>query len=415
MQLRCVDCGHAMPADVRYACEKCGGILEVEEPIGTSIGDHAYLRRTMWRYADRLSVADAGAIVSLGEGCTPLHRAKRLEASIPGFKGEIWIKDETINPTGSFKDRLISAAVSRARELECRGIICASSGNAGASTAAYAARAGMDAIIVVPTRTPEEKLTQIASYGALLVKVDGHYSHSYDVAIRLAEEQGLFNVTTTFLNPYGVDALKVVGEELAEQLGGRVPDYVLVPTGAGPLVKGVVQGFAERPGGRLPKTVAVQAAGCAPIVRAFERGEETVTAWGEPQTIASGISDPLIGYERDGSYTLRLVRQSGGLAAAVSDDEIRAAMSDLARMEGLLAEPTGASSFAAARKLIETDRISRDAIVVCMVTGHGYKDMKVFRSLPIRVSHLPAEPVAAQLASVLEAQAARRIKLMIVS
>jgi len=188
-----------------------------------------------------------------------------------------------------------------------------------------------------------------------------------------------------------------------------------VPTGAGPLVKGVVQGFAERPGGRLPKTVAVQAAGCAPIVRAFERGEETVTAWGEPQTIASGISDPLIGYERDGSYTLRLVRQSGGLAAAVSDDEIRAAMSDLARMEGLLAEPTGASSFAAARKLIETDRISRDAIVVCMVTGHGYKDMKVFRSLPIRVSHLPAEPDAAQLASVLEAQAARRIKLMIVS
>lgn len=402
MQLRCVDCGHGMPADVHYACEKCGGILEVDAPVGTSIGGDPNLQRTMWRYAHRLSVSDAGAIVSLGEGCTPLHRAEQLEASIPGFKGKIWIKDETVNPTGSFKDRLISAAVSRARELGCRGIVCASSGNAGASTAAYAARAGLKAIIVVPTHTPEEKLTQIAAYGALLVKVDGHYSRSYDVAIRLSREQGLFNVTTTFLNPYGVDALKLVGEELAEQLGGRVPDYVLVPTGAGPLVKGIVQGFAEREGGKLPRTVAVQAVGCAPIVRAFERGEETVTAWGTPETIASGISDPLIGYERDGSYTLRLVRQSGGLAVAVTDDEIRAAMSDLARLQGLLAEPTGASSFAAARQLVKSGRIPQDAVIVCMVTGHGYKDMKIFRALPTRVRHLPAEPDAAQLASIFD-------------
>src|SRR5690606_36129956 len=284
--------------------------------------------------------------VSLGEGRTPLHRAERLEQSIPGFTGEIWLKDETVNPTGSFKDRLISAAVSRARELGCPGIVCASSGNAGASASAYAARAGLQAIIVVPTHTPEEKLTQIAAYGALLVKVDGHYSRSYDVAQRLARDHGLINVTTTFLNPYGVDALKLAGDELADQLGGRVPDYVTVPTGAGPLVKGVVQGFAERPGRRVPKIVAVQAAGCAPIVRAFDAGAQTVTAWDTPDTIASGISDPLIGYERDGTYTLRLVRQSGGLAVAVTDDQIRVAMAELAHLQGLLAEPTGASSLA---------------------------------------------------------------------
>src|SRR5690606_25843087 len=127
--------------------------------------------------------------------------------------------------------------------------------------------------------TPEEKLTQIAAYGALLVKVDGHYSYSYDVAARLANEHGLVNLTTTFINPYGVDALKLTGDEIAEQMGGRVPDYVMVPTGAGPLVKGIVQGFAERAPGRVPKVVAVQAAGCAPIVRAFDSGSDNVTAW----------------------------------------------------------------------------------------------------------------------------------------
>ena len=403
MELRCVECGHTMPADMYYACGKCSGILEVIAPIGTSIGSNAYLQSTMWRHADRLSVGTPEAIVSLGEGRTPLHRAERLEQSIPGFTGEIWLKDETVNPTGSFKDRLISAAVSRARELGCPGIVCASSGNAGASASAYAARAGLQAIIVVPTHTPEEKLTQIAAYGALLVKVDGHYSRSYDVAQRLARDHGLVNVTTTFLNPYGVDALKLAGDELADQLGGRVPDYVTVPTGAGPLVTGVVQGFAERPGRRVPKIVAVQAAGCAPIVRAFDAGAQTVTAWDTPDTIASGISDPLIGYERDGTYTLRLVRQSGGLAVAVTDDQIRAAMAELAHRQGLLAEPTGACSLAAAQALLASGRIPMDAVIVCMVTGHGYKDMKIYRGMPTRVRQLPSEPDDAQLSDLLRA------------
>lgn len=401
MQLCCVDCGHRMPAEMLYACERCGGILEVVAPVGTSIGSDAYLQDTMWREAPRLSVGTASAIVSLGEGRTPLHRAERLESAIPGFAGEIWLKDETVNPTGSFKDRLISAAVSRARELGCKGVVCASSGNAGASTSAYAARAGLEAIVVVPSHTPQEKLTQIAAYGALLVRVDGHYSYSYDVAARLANDHGLVNVTTTFLNPYGVDALKLTGDEIAGQLGGRVPDYVMVPTGAGPLVKGIVQGFAEHGPNRVPKVVAVQAAGCAPIVRAFDLGSDTVKAWDHPDTIASGISDPLIGYERDGSYTLRLVRQSGGLAFAVSDDEIRAAMSALASRQGLLAEPTGASSVAAAHALLTSGRIPNDAIVVCMVTGHGYKDMKIYRDLPSRVRHLPSKPDDAQLAQLL--------------
>ncbi len=401
MKLRCVDCGLMMPAGASYACNVCQGILEVVAPAGTSTEGDRYLAETMWRHADRLSVSERTAIVSLGEGNTPLHRGERLEQALPGFTGQIWLKDETVNPTGSFKDRLISAVVSWAKQHGYAGIVCASSGNAGASTSAYAARAGLKAIVVVPTHTPEEKLTQIAAYGALLVKVDGHYSYAYDVAGRLARDHGLVNVTTTFLNPYGVDALKLVGEELAVQLDGRVPDYVIVPTGAGPLVKGVIQGFAEHGSGKIPKLVAVQAAGCAPIVRAFDEGAECVTAWDEPNTIASGISDPLIGYERDGSYTLRLLRETGGLAVAVSDDDLRDAMSTLAHRMGLLAEPTGASSFAAVRAMLGSGRIPSSATVVCMMTGHGYKDMKIYRGMPNRVRQLGSVPQDAELAQLL--------------
>lgn len=368
MELRCVDCGRAHPAMLLYRCAACGGILEV-------VGE------------------DDVAPVSLGEGRTPLLRAPHVEAAIPGFRGEVWLKDETRNPSGSFKDRLVSAAMGRAIALGARGVVCASSGNAGASVAAYAARAGLAAIIVVPAHTPDGKVTQIAAHGAILLKVEGHYSRSYDLAAALAERHGFANLTTTFINPYAVAGLAPVGLELVEQLGGA-PDHVLIPTGSGPLVKGVVQGLARA--GQRARMVAVQAEGCAPIVRAFEAGAARVTAWGMPRTIASGISDPLIGYERDGSYTLRLVRDSGGLAVAVSDDELRAAMRLLARGEGIYAEPTGASPVAALRKLVADGRMPPDARVVCMITGHGFKDGKAYTEMPARTHRVgdPADTAA---------------------
>ncbi|BBK39215.1 threonine synthase [Allostella sp. ATCC 35155] len=378
MHLVCVDCAARHPAEMRYSCERCGGILEVAEP--------ARLPRPlpgagMWSADAALCVSDPAAVATLGEGGTPLHRAPRLAEAV-GATGQVWIKDETVNPSGSFKDRAVAAAVARARELGMAGIVCASSGNAGASAAAYAARAGLPAIIVVPTHTPDEKLTQIAAYGARLVRVDGHYSNAYRVGLELAERHALANVTTTYLNPYGVDALKTAGHEIFDQLGGRLPDWVLVPTGAGPLVKGVVQGLRERSGGRSARLVAVQAEGCAPIVRAFESGRREVEAWGTPTTFASGISDPLVGYERDGTHTLDLVIATEGLAVAVADAAIRAAMALLARREGLLAEPTGASAVAALEMLLADGRIGRDATIVCMVTGHGFKDFKVWRAMP---------------------------------
>lgn len=357
MELRCVDCGRAHPPALLYDCAACGGILELR-------GD------------------DGLPPVDLGQGETPLLRAPRLEASLPGFAGQIWLKDETRNPSGSFKDRLVGAALARAVALGARGVVCASSGNAGAATAAYAARAGVPAVIVVPAHTPPGKVTQIAAHGALLLLVEGHYSRAYDLA-RGLERHGFANLTTTFLNPWGVAALDAVGHEIGARIG--VPDLVLIPTGSGPLVQGVARGL---PGARL---VAVQAEGCAPIVRAFEAGVEAVSAWGEPRTIASGISDPLIGYERDGTHTLRLVRASGGLAVAVSDAALRRAMQDLARLEGVYAEPTGASPLAALARLHGEGRLPAAARCVLLVTGHGFKDGKAYQEMPAR-THRVADP-----------------------
>ena len=356
MELRCVDCATAYPPVLLYRCKACGGILETVDDDGTER-------------------------VSLGESVTPLLRAHRIEAALPGFSGEIWLKDETRNPSGSFKDRLVASAMGRALALGIRKVVCASSGNAGAATAAYAARAGIPAVIIVPAHTPLGKVTQIAAYGALLLLVEGHYSRSYDLALALAERHGFANLTTTFINPYAVAGLTAVGTELVEQLGGA-PSHVLVPTGSGPLVKGVWQGIADA--GATTRLIAVQAQGCAPIVQAFDSGAEEVAAWGMPQTIASGISDPLIGYERDGTYTLQLVRRSGGRAIAVSDDELRTAMQRLARSEGVYAEPTGASPIAALPRLLAEGDLPPGSRVVCMVTGHGFKDGKVYQEMPVR-------------------------------
>ncbi|RDJ27744.1 pyridoxal-phosphate dependent enzyme [Bosea caraganae] len=376
MRLRCVECGATFEPLLIYRCSACGGILETDG-------------------------SDDVAPFAFGEGRTPLLRASRIEATLSGFSGEIWLKDETRNPSGSFKDRLISAALGRAIAMGVRGVVCASSGNAGAATAAYAARAGMPAIIVVPAHTPIGKVTQISAHGAILLLVEGHYSRSYDLARALAEEHGFANLTTTFINPYAVAGLTQVGTEIFAQLGNAAPSHVLIPTGSGPLVKGVWQGLADA--GATTRLVAVQAAGCAPIVRAFEAGAAQVTAWGMPDTIASGISDPLIGYERDGTYTLRLVRESGGLALAVSDDALRAAMQNLARLEGVYAEPTGASPIAALPRLLADGHLPAGSRVVCLITGHGFKDGRAYQEMPAHTHRVEDPGDTAAVARLCEA------------
>lgn len=385
--LVCVSCGRSHPVALLYGCEACGGILEVVRVAPAAGGGVA-----------GMDFVAAG--IGLGEGGTPLREANASLAG-DGFAGRLLLKDETRGPSGSFKDRMVAAALSRALALGARRVVCASSGNAGASVACYAAHAGVPAIIVCPERTPEGKLAQIAAYGATLLRVEGDYSNSYDTALKLAADGDCANLTTTFLNPFCVDGLRPVGHELFADLGGALPDWVIVPTGAGPLVKGVVQGFMDV-AGRAPRMVAVQAEGCAPIVAAFEAGADAVTAWGAPTTFASGISDPLRGYERDGAYTLSLVRESGGVAVAVSDDSIRESMRLLAAREGLFAEPTGASSLAACRKLVADGRIAPDATVVCLVTGHGFKDFAAWQGIPKRERRLSAGASMEEIVAAIE-------------
>ncbi|WP_051663397.1 threonine synthase [Alicyclobacillus macrosporangiidus] len=397
MNLRCVDCDALFPASMMYHCSHCGGILEV---VGLGTGtcgegnERVSAQPTMWRYGSRLPVEDLSYAVSLGEGITPIHAANRLADSFE-FEGRLLLKDEAVNPTGSFKDRMLSVAVSRAKELGFEKVVCASSGNAGASAAAYAAKAGMEAVILAPVHTPREKLTQIAAYGPEVRLVEGHYSNSYRIAQQLSKEFGYANMTTTYINPYAVEALKTVGYELYEQLEGWIPDYVFVPVGAGPLLKGIYRGFTEarevvgilhgdvekHKDARIPKLIAVQAEGCAPVVKAYESGLDKVSAWGEPYTIASGISDPLIGYEQDGTHTLQFVKASQGFAISVSDDEILQAMRALAVLEGVFAEPTAACSVAAVKKALQAGAIPQSCSVVCMITAHGFKDFKIYQDM----------------------------------
>ncbi len=360
--LRCITCDAFYPPRLLYRCSACAGILEAERAVPTG----------RWSASDFVCEA-----VALGEGATPL---RQISPSLlhPDFRGTLLVKDETRNPSGSFKDRLVAAALSRAIEFGARGIVSASSGNAGAAAACYASNAGIPAVICCPEATPHGKLAQIMAYGATLERVPGHYGNSFRRALELSDERDYVNLTTTYLNPYGVDALRLVGQEIVESLAGVSPDWIAIPTSSGPLVKGVFQGFQDA-AVPMPRLVAAQSEGCAPIARAFAEGKETVEPWESPKTIASGISDPLLGYPEEGSYTLSLIRRSGGQAVAVPDRDIIEAMVALGRNAGLFCEPTGAVSLAACNRLFTEGEIGASDTVVCVVTGHGFKDFAAWK------------------------------------
>ncbi|WP_460464377.1 threonine synthase [Arthrobacter pigmenti] len=333
---------------------------------------------SLWRFKERMPVSRSAEPVTLGEGMTPLHRCESLDHLLPRG-GRIWLKDETCNPTGSFKDRLVTVAITRAQEVGTQIVTCASSGNAAASTAAYAARAGMAAIVFVPESTPLAKVRQARAYGAQVAYVPGDYSNSYQVCDAIARRFGWPNLTTTYLNPYGTAGLATVGYELVEQLaqaGVQSPALIAGPVGSGPLIYGVSRGYREAgqasEGQQVP-LLAVQSSGCAPISRAFEAGDSRVEPWTTPTTYCSGISDPLRGYPGDGTATLNLVRASGGSAIEVDDLEIAQAAQWLARHAGVLAEPTGAAALAGVKAYGDAGKLPANSDVVVLITGHGFK------------------------------------------
>lgn len=382
--LHCLGCGQAIPLGLHYTCPACGGILKVAYDYEAMAGSRE-LRAClgspaggtgMWRYRPLLPVRDQANIVSLGEGDTPLLPTVRLgrQLGVPG----LMLKMEGANPTASFKDRPTSAGIGVAKEQGAERVIIASSGNAGAATAAYAARAGLPCLVVVPEGTPSGKVAQTLSTGARVVFTRGSYSNAYKLARDAAAAFGWANLSSTFLNPFTVEGDKTVAYELWQQLGRRVPDWIIVPIGAGPLLVGTCRGFEElRHLGltdRLPAMIGVQSEGVHPVSDAFDAGETMVREWHQPTgTVSTGIADPLIGYPGDGTLTLAAIRSTGGHCLMAPDAATVEMGRRLAEAEGIFVEPTAATGIYAAAALRDRSVLGRDDLVVALLTGHGLK------------------------------------------
>jgi len=328
--------------------------------------------RTIWRWHELMPVEDPANIVSLGEGGTPLLRATRLgdRFDFP----DLWIKDESGNPTGSFKARGLSAAVSKARELGVRAIALPTAGNAGGAAAAYAARAGMECHVAMPEDTPRVFRIECERYGARVTLLPGLIDDCGRWIAERAAREGWHDVST-LKEPYRVEGKKTLGYELAEDFGWELPDAILYPTGGGTGLIGMWKAFEEMEelgwiGPRRPRMFAVQAEGCAPIPKAFAEGKETAEKFPNARTYASGlrVPKPFADY-----LILRYVRESGGSAVAVSDDAMREACDELGAAEGLFASPEGGAVWAAAKKLAAAGALDPKARIVLFNTGSGFK------------------------------------------
>jgi threonine synthase len=326
----------------------------------------------MWRYAPALPIADGEVPLSLGEGLTPLIELPRLARDI-GVR-RLWVKDEGVNPTASFKARGLAAAVLRAKARGVPGLVVPTAGNAGAALAAYGAAAGVAVRVYAPRSTPRAILDIINAVGAELVTIDGHIGDAGRMSVAFAQESGYFNVAT-LREPYRAEGNKTLGYELAEQLEWRLPDVCVYPTGGGEGVIGMWKAFGEmRRWGwidadtPLPRMVVAQAAGCAPLVRALAEGADSATPWENPMTHAAGLRVPGPLGDR---LVLQAIRASGGDAASASEDEIRETTKSLASASGIDAAPEGGCALFVTAKLIKEARIPADAEVVVYNTGSG--------------------------------------------
>jgi len=380
----CINCGEEHEADeVVYFCRRCGDLLEIEydyEELAERLerSDWRSLPLSVWRYRDFLPIRDLSKVVSLNEGGTGLHLCSRL-AKVIGLK-RVYVKNEGENPTGSFKDRGMTVGVTKALELNMKTVICASTGNTSASLAAYAAKAGLRCIVLVPSgKIAYGKLVQALAYGAEIVQVRGNFDQALRTVIELSERHGEVYLLNS-INPYRLEGQKSLAYEVCDQLGGRAPDRVVLPVGNAGNISALWKGFTEfyRLGlvDSLPRMVGVQAEGASPIAQAIKRGSDVVTPVENPETVATAIR---IGAPVSWKKALRAIRDSDGTAETVTDEEILEAQSMLARCEGLFVEPASASSIAGLKNMVELGEIDRDETVVCVATGHGLKDPDVMR------------------------------------
>jgi threonine synthase len=385
--LECSATGEHYPADELHNLSRAGKPLLVRYDLAgvkKSLSRTALAQRPhdLWRYRELLPVRRVENIVSLGEAITPIVAMPKLAKKLTA--AEILVKDEGRLPTGSFKARGLAMAVSMAKALGVTHMAMPTNGNAGAALAAYASRAGIKTTVFCPQDTPEVNVREIALQGATVYRVNGLIDDCGKIVMQGQAKVGWFD-TSTLKEPYRIEGKKTMGLELAEQLGWELPDVVLYPTGGGTGLIGMWKAFAELEaigfiGKKRPRMVAVQAAGCAPIVRAYDAGVEHAPRWEDAQTIAAGIRVP----QAIGDFlVLRAVRESGGFAIAVTDEAITAAIDEVARAEGLLLCPEGAATYAALQQSRVDGRIRRDerALLFNCATGLKYPMPPVGRTL----------------------------------
>jgi len=380
--LECTYCHATYPADeVIRLCAECSKVLYPRYDLAgarDALNPDELKNRpaNMWRYFEVMPVLDEANVITLGEGFTPILKAERLGDKIGA--SAVYIKDEGLNPTASFKARGLSAAVSKAKELGITKLTMPSAGNAAGAMAAYAAKGGMEAHVFMPKDAPEANQIEVSISGGDLTLIDGLISDAGVLSRKRAAEEGLFDVST-LQEPYRVEGKKTMGYEIAEQSDWELPDAIIYPTGGGTGIVGMWKAFAEMEemgwiGPKRPKMYAVQAEGCAPIVRAFREGAEFAEPWENAQTMAAGIRVP----GAIGDYLiLGAIRESGGGALTVTDDEMKYYMSLVASLEGMFICPEGAATAVALNKLLVAGDLSPDENILLLNTGSGLKYLDV--------------------------------------
>jgi threonine synthase len=375
--LKCRECGIEYEPQLRYICEECFGPLDVQYEFPSNISRETFSsrkERSYWRYFEMLPIANKNNIVNLQAGLTPLQKADRLAKEMGGLKN-LFVKNDSVNPTFSFKDRPAGIAVSRAKETKLKAVGCASTGNLASATAAHAAVAELPCYIFAPSDIEHVKIAQALSYGAEFVAVDGTYDDANRVASIIGDSKGI-GIVNINMRPYYVEGSKTLAYEVAEQLGWQIPENLVIPVGSGAMLNAICKGFEElRMLGLVDhetdfKITAAQPHGCAPIVDAFKKKTDEVIPVERPNTIAKSLA---IGDPGDGLYVLKRLNQYNGIAEEVTDEEIIDGILMLAKTEGIFTEPAGGVAVAVLKKLVEEGKIDKDERIVCYITGNGLK------------------------------------------
>ena len=395
MRYECIECGSSFdPHEKLYTCLKCGGLLEIEldlEDIARKL-DRKRLKTqppSTWKYRAFMPIFDDSKIVTLNEGGTPLYRCDRLAREV-GIR-ELYVKYEGANPTGSFKDRGMTVGVTKALEFGVKTVGCASTGNTSASLAAYAARAGLKCVVLLPSgKVALGKLAQAIMHGAQTIAIKGNFDQALEIVRKICDERDDIYLLNS-VNPFRLQGQKSIGFEIADQLSWEVPDRVVVPMGNCANIWAIYKGFFEFDATGvtkgIPPMTGIQAEGAMPIVDAVKRGLDKFAPVEEPKTVATAIQ---IGNPVNGPKALRAIKRSKGTAEFVSDEEIIEAQKLIASLEGLGVEPASASTIAGLRKLVKQGTVDKDERVVCIATGHVLKDPEEVIEVSERPTEVPA-------------------------